>query len=44
MSKLEGLGWIEYELPENTVYYLRSIEINGSIDMVIIYLTSFFSE
>ena len=40
MSKLEGLGWIEYELPEDVRYYdLLSIEINGYIDMVIIYLT-----
>ena len=41
MSKLEGLGWIEYELSKymGYDYHLLSIEINGSIDMVIIYLT-----
>ncbi|CAB5103641.1 hypothetical protein RhiirA5_416439 [Rhizophagus irregularis] len=42
LSKLEGLGWIEYKLPYNT-YYKRwvqpSIEVNdGHIDMQIDYV------
>ncbi|PKC15822.1 hypothetical protein RhiirA5_407728 [Rhizophagus irregularis] len=37
--KLEGLGWIEYELPKirNNHYIQPSIEINGSINMQIDY-------
>ncbi|PKY59750.1 TPR-like protein [Rhizophagus irregularis] len=37
--KLEGLGWIEYQLPINVYeYYVQlSIEINGSINMQIDY-------
>ncbi|PKY53011.1 hypothetical protein RhiirA4_547455 [Rhizophagus irregularis] len=33
--RLEGLGWIEYQLPKNVneCYVLTSIEINGSINM-----------
>ncbi|PKB95998.1 TPR-like protein [Rhizophagus irregularis] len=39
--KLEGLGWIEYQLPKdvNEDYYIQpSIEINGSINMQIDYV------
>uniref|UniRef100_U9UQT9 Uncharacterized protein n=1 Tax=Rhizophagus irregularis (strain DAOM 181602 / DAOM 197198 / MUCL 43194) TaxID=747089 RepID=U9UQT9_RHIID len=39
MLKLEGLGWIEYQLPKNVnEYYVQpSIEINGSINMQVDY-------
>ena len=40
MLKFEGLGWVEYQLPIYMNDYPQpSIEINGSIDMVIIYFT-----
>ncbi|PKY61215.1 hypothetical protein RhiirA4_485886 [Rhizophagus irregularis] len=37
--KLEGLGWIEYQLPKNVgeLYVQPSIEINGSVNMQIDY-------
>ena len=39
ISKLEGLGLIEYKLPIKIYNYVQpSIEIKGSIDMVIINL------
>ncbi|POG73346.1 hypothetical protein GLOIN_2v1587083 [Rhizophagus irregularis DAOM 181602=DAOM 197198] len=40
MLKLEGLGWIEYQLSENVYYkYVQlSIKINGSINMQIDYV------
>jgi hypothetical protein len=42
--KLEGLGWIEYQLPirVNVNYAQPSIEINGSINMVYFYFTCNF--
>ncbi|CAB4406340.1 unnamed protein product [Rhizophagus irregularis] len=37
--KLEGLGWIEYQLPKSIEDYVQpSIEINGSINMQIDYV------
>ncbi|POG79493.1 hypothetical protein GLOIN_2v1765455 [Rhizophagus irregularis DAOM 181602=DAOM 197198] len=38
--KLEGLGWIEYQLPKDVgeLYVQPSIEINGSINMQIDYV------
>ncbi|PKY54847.1 hypothetical protein RhiirA4_473880 [Rhizophagus irregularis] len=40
VSKLEGLGWIEYQLPKVVYedYVQPSIEINGSINMQIDYV------
>ena len=37
MSKLEGLGWIEYKSPISALNIKLSIGING-IDMVYFYL------
>ncbi|CAB5357645.1 unnamed protein product [Rhizophagus irregularis] len=44
--KLEGLGWIEYQLSINVgEYYMQpSIEINGSINMQIDYVRNGFNE
>jgi len=43
--KIEGLGWIEYQLPIFMRNYQLSVEINGSIDMVyfLIYLSRLIS-
>ncbi|PKB99278.1 hypothetical protein RhiirA5_505785 [Rhizophagus irregularis] len=38
LSKLEGLGWIEYQLPITAYNPQLSIEINGSINMQIDYV------
>jgi hypothetical protein len=35
LLKLEGLGWIEYKLPITADYPQLSIEINGSVDIVL---------
>ena len=34
VSKLEGLGWIEYKLPIYVYIAQLTVEINGSINMV----------
>ena len=43
MTKIEGLGWIEYELSIHMQNPQLSVEINGSINMVyfLIYFISF---
>ena len=45
MTKIEGLGWIEYELPIRMQNTQLSVEINGSINMVyfLIYLSRLIS-
>ena len=48
VTKIEGLGWIEYELSIHMQNPQLSVEINGSINMVyfLIYLSRliFFRE
>ena len=45
MTKIEGLGWIEYQLPIYLQNSQLSVEINGSINMVyfLIYLSRLIS-